>query len=119
MKNCDDNGRQFRTKHMAHISATVINMKRRREREDEVCPRCGVSENNTHIYECTTDETTLIFETHCLELEVTIDSKGLPGMSLAISELLLAARAQTEPNFDIIIRHEIKQLARQQWELGS
>jgi len=114
MKNCDDNDRQFRTKHMAHISA-----KRRREREDEVCPRCGVSENNTHIYECTTDETTVIFETHCLELEVTIDSKGLPGMSLAISELLRAARAQTEPNFDIIFQHEIQQLARQQWEIGS
>jgi len=79
----------------------------------------GVSENNTHIYECTIDETTDIFETHCLELELTIDSKGLPGMSLAISELLRPARAQTEPNFDIIIRHEIKQLARQQWELGS
>jgi len=78
-------------------------MKRRREREDEVCPRCGVSKNNTHIYECTTDETTVIFETNCLELKVTIDSKGLPGMSLAISELLRAARAQTEPNFDIII----------------
>jgi len=50
---------------------------------------------------------------------VTIHSKGLPGRSLAISELLRAARAQTEPNFDMIIRHGIQQLARQQWELGS
>ena len=63
----------------------------------------GRSMPTTHIYECTTDETTVIFETNCLELKVTIDSKGLPGMSLAISELLRAARAQTEPNFDIII----------------
>ena len=70
MKSCDDNDRQFRTKHMAHISATGINMKRRREREDDICPRCGMGENNTHIYECTTDETTEIFETCCLEIEV-------------------------------------------------
>jgi len=109
---------------MAHISATSINMKPRWERDDEVCPRCGVSENNTHIYECTTDETTEIFESHCLEIEVTVESKGPPGMSLAIHELLLAvlkrtARSQTEPNFDIITQHEMQQLARQQWKLGN
>ena len=60
MKSCDDNDR----------SAIGINMKRRREREDDICPRCGMGENNTHIYECTTDETTEIFETCCLEIEV-------------------------------------------------
>jgi hypothetical protein len=30
------------------------------------------------FYECTTDETTEIFETCCLEIEVTVDSKGPP-----------------------------------------
>ena len=113
MTNCDDNERQFRTKHMVHISATGINMKRRQERDDKVCPWCGVSKNNTHIHECTIDETTDIFETHRLDLEVTIDLKGVPGMSLEICELLRAARSQTEPNFDIVIQHEIKQLAQQ------
>ena len=49
--------------------------KRRREREDDICPRCGMGKNNTHIYECTTDETTDIYETCCLEIEVTVDSK--------------------------------------------
>jgi len=111
MKNCDDNDRQFRTKHMAHISATNINMKQRQEREDKVCPQCRVNENNTHIYECMAGETTVILKKHHLELEVTIDSKGLPGMSLAISELLRAARLLTEPNFDIIIQYGIEQLA--------
>ena len=33
------------------------------------------------FYECTTDETTEIFETCCLEIEVTVDSKGPPGMA--------------------------------------
>jgi len=101
------------------ISATGINMKRRREGDDEVCPRCGISENNTHIYECTTDETTEIFETSCLDIEVTVDSKGPPGMALAIRELLRAARSQTEPNFDNRTQHGIQQLSRQQWELVS
>ena len=99
---------------MAHISATGINMKRRRERDDDICPRCGMGENNTHIYECTTDETTEIFEACCLEIEVTVDSKGPPGMALAIRELLRAARSQTEPSFDNITQHGIQRLARQQ-----
>ena len=119
MKSCDDNDRQFRTKHMAHISATGINMKRRREREDDICPRCEMGENNTHIYECTTDETTDIYETCCLEIEVTVDSKRPRGMALAIRELSRAARSQTEPNFDYITQHGIQRLARQQLELGS
>lgn len=71
------------------------------------------------IRECTTDETTEIFETCCLEIEVTVDSKGPPGMALAIRELLRAARSQTEPSFDNITQHGIQRLARQQWELGS
>jgi hypothetical protein len=99
---------------MAHISATGINMKRRREREDDICPRCEMGENNTHIYECTTDETTNIYETCCLEIEVTVDSKRPRGMALAIRELSRAARSQTEPNFDYITQHGIQRLARQQ-----
>jgi hypothetical protein len=71
------------------------------------------------IRECTTDETTEIFETCCLEIEVTVDSKGPPGMALAIRELLRAARSQTEPSFDNITQHGIQRLARHQWELGS
>jgi len=98
MKSCDDNDRQFRTKHMAHISATGVNMQRRREREDDICPRCGMSENNTHIYECTTEQTTEIYDKFCLEIEVsTIDSKGPAGMAAAINALLRAARTQAEP----------------------
>ena len=60
------------------------------------------------FYECTTDETTEIFETCCLEIEVTVDSKGPPGMALAIRELLRAARSQTEPSFDNITQHGIQ-----------
>ena len=119
MKSCDDNDRQFRTKHMAHISATGVNMQRRREREDDICPRCGISENNIHIYECTTKQTTEIFDKFCLEINVTIDSKGPSGMATAIQILLRAARAQTEPTFDKIRQHDIRLLAQQQWEMGG
>ncbi len=103
---------------MAHISATGINMKRRREREDDICPRCGMTENNTHIYECTTVQTTDIFNKCCLEIEVLIDSKGPSGMATAIRELLKAAKSQTEPNLDDIRQRDIRMIAQQQWELG-
>ena len=119
MKSCYDNDRQFSTKHMAHISATGINMKCRQEREDNICPRCGISENNTHTYECTTKQTTEIFENCCLEIEVTIDSKGPRGMVSAFCELLKAVRSQKEPNLDEIRQNDILMLAQQQWELGK
>jgi len=61
---------------MAHISVTGINIKRRREREDDIYPRCAMCENGTRIYECTTDETTEIFEESCLDIEVTVSLKG-------------------------------------------
>jgi len=37
---------------------------------------CAMCENGTRIYECTTDETTEIFEESCLDIEVTVSLKG-------------------------------------------
>ena len=77
-----------------------------------------MSKINTHIYKCTTVQTTEIFNKCCLEIEVTIDSKGPPGMTSTILELLKAARSQTEPKYDEIRQNDIWLLAQQQWELG-
>ena len=72
---------------MAYISATGtgINIKHRREREHDIYPRCAMCENSTHIYECTTDETTEIFEESCLDIKVNCRPQG---MALAIRELI-------------------------------
>lgn len=37
---------------MAHISATGVNMVRRRERTHGICPRCGFRKDNFHITIC-------------------------------------------------------------------
>ena len=44
--------RRFRSKHIAHISATGINLVRRRQRETDKCPHCGQPEDNLHVYVC-------------------------------------------------------------------
>jgi hypothetical protein len=54
-----------------------------------------------------------------LEIEVIIDNKGPSGMAKAIKILMRAARTQTEPTFDDIRHHDIRLLARQQWEIGG
>jgi len=41
-------------------------------------------ENSTDIYECTTGETAEIINGSCLNVEVSVDSKGTKGMALAI-----------------------------------
>ena len=57
MKTSESHVTQFRTKHMAHISATGVNMVRRRERTHDTCPRCGSKEDNFHIStKCTGEE---------------------------------------------------------------
>ena len=43
---------RFRAKHMAHISATGTNMKRRNEQSTDMCPLCGLPETNSHLLLC-------------------------------------------------------------------
>ena len=43
---------RFRAKHMAHISATGTNLKRRKEQSTDMCPLCGLPETNAHLLLC-------------------------------------------------------------------
>ena len=53
--------RRFRTKHMAHISATGINLVRRGHQEFNKCPHCGVPEDNLHISICASPAPTALY----------------------------------------------------------
>ena len=56
MQYASDPTRLFRTKHMAHITPTGVNLKRRGHREDALCPYCGEIKDNIHIFACAHEE---------------------------------------------------------------
>ena len=84
--------RRFRSKHMAHISATGVNMRRRGHAPYDVCPHCGEREDNAHIFVCTAPIPTDIVEAHLPRLRQFLSTCNDPDLAASFYELFLAAR---------------------------
>jgi hypothetical protein len=96
MKRIPHARRLFITKHVANRSATGVQMKRRKERTIDNCPRCDLpNEDNDHILRCLAPSTQNTWTTALQSLETKLSFLQAPrDLSLAIISMLESWRLQ-------------------------
>ena len=77
--------RRFRIKHIGHLSATGVNLKRRGHSAYDQCPYCGLPEDNLHLHQCQAVEPTNIIKQHLCRLRLHLKSLANPVLEYAFS----------------------------------
>ena len=113
MQHATDMTRQFRIKHIAHISGTGVNMLRRRHREDDICPHCALREDNLHLLQCRSTNVTEACTAFTTKLNTYLQTCGCPALSSFLHDLFFWHRtstppATTHPRLQFIIRTQIR-----------
>ena len=115
MQYASDPTRLFRTKHMAHITPTGVNLKRRGHREDALCPYCGEIEDNIHIFACAHEEVCTLCTAIKLKLSRHLQTCSCPPLASFLLDLFFWPRTTLPPTTP----HQPLQLAAgQQRRLG-
>ena len=110
--------RQWRTKHVAGIGPTANKLFQRNHRENAICPRCTLEENNKHVHLCKTPETEQIFNNALEGIEEYLVGECSRDMATAIILLLRSARTRREPEWNLVQDEEIVEVMQEQWEFN-
>ena len=72
-------------------------MRRRRCREDDICPHCGDQEDNLHLFECTSPAVTLLLEDQASSLQSFLNTSSCPPLISLLSKTFYWPRTGCPP----------------------
>ena len=92
-----DTIKQFRAKHIAHITPTGVNLLRRRHREDAKCPHCGHTEDNLHLLTCPSPAVNTACIAFAAKLTTYLHTCAFPSLASLLHDLFFWSRDEDTP----------------------
>ena len=92
-----DTVKQFRAKHIAHITPTGVNLLRRRHREDDTCPHCGLTEDNLHLLTCPSPAVNTACIAFAVKLTTYLHTCAFPSLASILHDLFFWSRDEDTP----------------------